>query len=66
MGNTHHPMVKTLSRISGYAPYSKEAFGTPEITPRNLTEAEIDALVVLMPALEGQGYEDTPPASFPQ
>lgn len=38
----------------------------PKIKPLNLTEAEIDALVALMQALEGEGYQDTPPASFPQ
>ena len=37
-----------------------------KIKPLHLTEAEIDALVALMQALEGEGYQDTPPASFPQ
>jgi hypothetical protein len=31
-----------------------------------LTEAEIDALVALMQALDGEGYQDTAPAAFPQ
>ena len=38
----------------------------PKIKPLRLTEAEIDALVALMQALDGEGYQDTPPASFPQ
>jgi cytochrome c peroxidase len=38
----------------------------PKIKPLNLTESEIDALVALMQALEGEGYQDTPPSSFPQ
>ena len=38
----------------------------PKVKPLNLTDAEIDALVALMQALEGEGYQDTPPASFPQ
>jgi cytochrome c peroxidase len=38
----------------------------PKIKPLGLTEAEIDALVAFMGALEGEGYQDTPPSSFPQ
>ena len=38
----------------------------PKIQPLKLSEPEIDALVALMRALEGEGYQDTPPASFPQ
>ena len=38
----------------------------PKIKPLNLTEAEIDAIVALMHALEGEGYQDTPPTRFPQ
>lgn len=38
----------------------------PKIKPLQLTEAEIDALVAFMTALEGEGYQDTPPTSFPQ
>jgi cytochrome c peroxidase len=38
----------------------------PKIKPLNLTSEEIDALVAFMHALEGEGYQDTPPASFPQ
>jgi cytochrome c peroxidase len=38
----------------------------PKIEPIGLTEAEIDALVEFMEALEGEGYQDSPPTSFPQ
>lgn len=38
----------------------------PKMKPLGLTETEIDALVEFMKALEGQGYQDTPPTSFPQ
>jgi len=38
----------------------------PKIKPLGLTDSEIDALVALMQALEGEGYQDTPPGSFPQ
>ena len=38
----------------------------PKMKPLNLTDSEIDALVALMQALEGEGYQDMPPASFPQ
>jgi cytochrome c peroxidase len=38
----------------------------PKMKPLNLTREEIDALVAFMQALEGEGYQDTPPASFPQ
>ena len=44
----------------------KNTWLDPKIQPLKLTEAEIDALVALMRALEGEGYQDLPPASFPQ
>ena len=42
MGNTHGAMVETLSHISGYAPYFKEAFGTPDITKERVAKAIAD------------------------
>ena len=42
MGNTHHAMVETLSRIDGYKPYFAEAFGTPEITKERVAKAIAD------------------------
>jgi cytochrome c peroxidase len=38
----------------------------PKIKPLNLTDAEMDALVAFMQALDGEGYQDVPPRSFPQ
>ena len=38
----------------------------PKVKPLGLTAAEIDALVEFMKALEGEGYQDTPPTSFPE
>ncbi len=38
----------------------------PKIQPLELTEEEIDALVAMMEALEGEGYADAPPTAFPQ
>lgn len=37
----------------------------PKIKPLNLTGDEIDALVKFMEALNGEGYQDTPPKAFP-
>ncbi len=34
--------------------------------PLALTAQEIDALVAFMEALDGEGYQDTAPASFPE
>jgi cytochrome c peroxidase len=38
----------------------------PKIDPLHLSDAEIDALVAMMKALEGEGYQDTAPKSFPE
>jgi cytochrome c peroxidase len=38
----------------------------PKITALKLTDADVDALVAFMQALDGEGYQDTPPAAFPQ
>lgn len=38
----------------------------PKIKPLNLTSEDIDALVAFLQALEGEGYQDTPPDSFPE
>lgn len=42
MGNTHEEMIATLSKIEGYAPYFKEAFGSPEITKDRIAKAIAD------------------------
>ena len=38
----------------------------PKIKPLGLTDEEVDALVAFMQSLDGEGYQDTPPTSFPQ
>ncbi len=38
----------------------------PKVQPLNLTDEEVDALVAMMESLEGEGYRDSPPSSFPQ
>ena len=42
MGNTHEAMIDTLSRVQGYKPYFKEAFGTEEITKDRVAQAIAD------------------------
>jgi cytochrome c peroxidase len=39
---------------------------SPKIQPLGLTGSEMDALVAFLESLEGEGYQDTPPASFPK
>jgi cytochrome c peroxidase len=38
----------------------------PQIEPLGLTGDEIDALLAFLAALEGEGYQDTPPTQFPR
>jgi cytochrome c peroxidase len=38
----------------------------PKMEPLHLTDDEVDALVAFMEALDGEGYQDTPPTAFPQ
>lgn len=38
----------------------------PKIKPLGLTAEEIDALVAMMKSLEGEGYMDQAPTSFPR
>jgi cytochrome c peroxidase len=38
----------------------------PQIRPLNLSDAESAALVAFLESLSGEGYQDTPPRSFPQ
>lgn len=42
MGNTHDAMIETLSRVQGYKPYFKEAFGTDEVTKVRVAQAIAD------------------------
>jgi cytochrome c peroxidase len=38
----------------------------PKIEPLHLSDAEIDAVIAFMRALEGRGYQDAPPTDFPK
>jgi len=42
MGSSHQSMIATLSRVQGYRPYFKEAFGTEEITKERVAHAIAD------------------------
>lgn len=42
MGNTAEAMVAGLSRLTGYAPYFEQAFGTPEVTKERVAKALAD------------------------
>ncbi len=39
---------------------------SPEVKPLRLTAAEVDALVAFLEALDGEGFQDVPPRSFPR
>jgi cytochrome c peroxidase len=45
---------------------NKNPYLDPKIDPLMLTPAEMDAIVEFMKSLEGEGYQDTAPKSFPQ
>jgi cytochrome c peroxidase len=64
----HDGSLKTLREVVEF--YNRGGVRNPWLDPKmrplDLTEAEIDALVALLEALEGEGYQDTPPASFPR
>jgi cytochrome c peroxidase len=64
----HDGSVATLREVVEF--YNRGGEKNPwldqKIKPLKLTEAEIDAIVALMQALEGEGYQDTAPTSFPQ
>lgn len=42
MGSTHQSMVATITKIPGYAPYFKQAFGTEAITKERVVQAIAD------------------------
>jgi cytochrome c peroxidase len=42
MGNTHEAMIATLTKIQGYRPYFKEAFGSDEISKERVAKAIAD------------------------
>jgi cytochrome c peroxidase len=64
----HDGSVATLRQVVEF--YNKggekNPWLDPKVKPLMLTEQEIDAIVAFMQSLEGEGYQDTPPAAFPQ
>jgi cytochrome c peroxidase len=64
----HDGSIATLREVVEFynAGGLKNPWLDPKIKPLGLADAEIDALVALMQALEGEGYQDAPPSSFPQ
>lgn len=64
----HDGSILTLRQVVEH--YNKGGHANPWLDPKmrllNLTEDEVDAVVALLQALEGEGYQDTPPAVFPQ
>ena len=63
----HDGSLETLREVVRH--YSTGGNSNPYLDPKiqrlNLTEDEITALVKFMEALEGEGYQDKPPAAFP-
>jgi cytochrome c peroxidase len=64
----HDGSVATLREVIDL--YDRGGEANPHLDPKikklNLTEEERAALVAMMESLEGEGYMDTAPASFPQ
>jgi cytochrome c peroxidase len=66
----HDGSVATLREVVEY--YNRGGNRNPYMDPKmptkplGLTPAEVDALVAMMEALEGEGYQDTAPSSFPK
>jgi cytochrome c peroxidase len=64
----HDGSIATLREVVEH--YDKGGTPNPHLDPKmkklGLTPDEIDALVAFMKALDGEGWQDTPPASFPQ
>jgi cytochrome c peroxidase len=64
----HDGSVVTLQEVVELYNRGGEAnpYLDPKMKPLNLTEEEMAALVAMMQALEGSGYMDSAPKSFPQ
>jgi cytochrome c peroxidase len=66
----HDGSVATLREVVEY--YNRGGNKNPYLDPKmprkplGLTSEEIDALVAMMKALDGEGYEDTAPSNFPK
>lgn len=64
----HDGSLGTLREVVEH--YNQGGIANPQLSPKmealDLTDEEVDALVAFMEALEGEGYQDTPPTAFPQ
>ena len=69
----HDGSMKTLREVVEF--YSKGGKPNPQLSRKidrrfaeqlDFTESQINALVKFMEALDGEGYQDTAPAAFPQ
>jgi cytochrome c peroxidase len=64
----HDGSLATLRDVVGH--YNKGGSRNPKLDPKleplKLTPEEIDALVAMMNALDGEGYQDAAPKSFPE
>ena len=64
----HDGSMETLEEVMEH--YNVGGTGNPHLSPKmerlDLSEEDLAALVAFMHALEGEGYQDTPPAVFPQ
>ena len=63
----HDGSIATLREVVEH--YNKGGVKNPwlseRIRPLNLTPEEVDALVAMMESLNGEGFMDTPPKTFP-
>lgn len=64
----HDGSVKTLEAVVEH--YNKGGTPNPHLSPKlkklGLTKKEVKAIVAMMKSLDGEGYQDTAPKSFPQ
>jgi cytochrome c peroxidase len=64
----HDGSIPTLRAVIEH--YNKGGNPNPQLSdrikPLGLTDADIDAVVAFMGALDGEGWQDTPPATFPR
>lgn len=64
----HDGSIRTLREVVEH--YNQGGHANPQLDPKiqplDFTDEEIDALVAMMDALDGEGYQDTAPAAFPR
>ena len=64
----HDGSIATLREVVEL--YNRGGDKNPHLDPKierlRLTDSEVSALVAFMQALDGEGYQDAPPAAFPQ